>query len=211
MTRPYLPKEKRREMLLDIAAGIVDGQGWGALSMISLAEHANVSRQLVYQHFQSVGELVESTATHMFKDLYVRTQQAVSEYNTDLSETLLLTQQMTFELPPGRAQALWRVIAASHPEDKEIADTGRHFRRVLSELWAPVLRKSLGIPKKQALHVSWMLIMAFWGAHQLVDDKELNRKRAMEMVTWLITRLVEGNQMVANSPPAKGRRKRSRN
>ncbi len=52
--RAYLARDDRRAALLDVAATVVETQGWPALSMISVAETAEVSRQLVYQHFTSV-------------------------------------------------------------------------------------------------------------------------------------------------------------
>ncbi|MBF6341312.1 TetR/AcrR family transcriptional regulator [Nocardia abscessus] len=50
-TRTRLPKQARREQLLDTASAIVRAQGADALTLVTLAEAAGVSRPIVYDHF----------------------------------------------------------------------------------------------------------------------------------------------------------------
>jgi AcrR family transcriptional regulator len=52
ITRPArLPKQARREKLLDVAAGIVRTRGADGLTLVTLAEAAGVSRPIAYDHF----------------------------------------------------------------------------------------------------------------------------------------------------------------
>jgi AcrR family transcriptional regulator len=67
--RPYLPRQARHALLLEIAGRLVERQGWSALSILSLAEAAGVSRQLVYQHFRSTDHLIAAALAHFFRDL----------------------------------------------------------------------------------------------------------------------------------------------
>ncbi|GAA1585219.1 TetR/AcrR family transcriptional regulator [Kribbella hippodromi] len=46
-----LSKQARREQLLDVAAELVRGKGADALTLVTLAETAGVSRPIVYDHF----------------------------------------------------------------------------------------------------------------------------------------------------------------
>ncbi|MDX3006288.1 TetR/AcrR family transcriptional regulator [Kribbella solani] len=46
-----LSKQARREQLLDVAAELVRGKGADALTLVTLAEVAGVSRPIVYDHF----------------------------------------------------------------------------------------------------------------------------------------------------------------
>lgn len=59
--RPYLAAPERRQQLLDVAGRLVREAGWSSLSMQGLAIAAGVSRQLVYEHFESADELYLAT------------------------------------------------------------------------------------------------------------------------------------------------------
>lgn len=55
-----LPKQVRRELLLDTAVALVRARGTDGLTLVTLAEAAKVSRPIVYDHFGTrAGLLVE--------------------------------------------------------------------------------------------------------------------------------------------------------
>ncbi|RZQ63035.1 TetR/AcrR family transcriptional regulator [Amycolatopsis suaedae] len=59
--RPYaarVPAEQRRTQLLDAALRLVVTQGHGAATMDAVAEHAGVTKPVVYGHFRSRNELL---------------------------------------------------------------------------------------------------------------------------------------------------------
>lgn len=59
-TAERLSSDERREALLDVAKAIVDEDGPGGVTMGTVAERADVTRALVYKHFQNKeGLLVE--------------------------------------------------------------------------------------------------------------------------------------------------------
>ena len=105
MARPYMNKIARRQMLLDTASGIVDEYGWNTLSMISLAEHGGVSRQLVYQNFDSINTLTEQTASYMFEELYTEIQDVLRKHSDDIVVAITKAQHVLFSFPEGRVQA----------------------------------------------------------------------------------------------------------
>lgn len=73
----------RRDTLLDSAAQIVATVGAEAVSMESVAEHAGVSRPLVYKHFANRGELLAA--------LYARESLALhEEISADVSQARTL-------------------------------------------------------------------------------------------------------------------------
>ena len=76
--RAYLAKDDRHNALLEAAASVVEKQGWPALSMISVAETAKVSRQLVYEHFASVDELMTEVMSHIFREGYENLRDTIS-------------------------------------------------------------------------------------------------------------------------------------
>jgi AcrR family transcriptional regulator len=75
-----LARRERREVLLDAAAKMVAHGQIDAVSMESVAEHAGVSRALVYKHFANRAELLsalyERESTHLHASMAARVQRA---------------------------------------------------------------------------------------------------------------------------------------
>lgn len=179
--RAYLAKDDRRAALLDVAARVVEERGWPALSMISVAEEAGVSRQLVYQHFDSVDELMADTMSHLFRERYENVRGELAHFSGDLGGLIHMAEQQTFDDNPGRVRALWQMITATYSENAETSRMGIRLRHLLTNLWTPTLEKEFGLSREHARAMAWMLHMSFWGAHQLVHDGEISRKTAYEL------------------------------
>ncbi len=190
--RPYMAREKRRQMLLDTAAGIVEQDGWDKLSMSALAQASHGSRQLIYQHFESLEDLMVATGTHIFEQVYLRTRDTIEHRQQDIITVLGQAQSITLDLPPGRARALWQVIASAFPADHELTRFGRRMRHLITKLWQPTVAEAFLLDDEQAATVTWMLIMAFWGGYRLVEDGELTKAQAIERLNWIVRTLEAG-------------------
>ncbi len=188
--RAYLARDDRRLALLDVAASVVEQQGWQALSMISVAETAKVSRQLVYQHFTSVDELMADTMSHLFRSRYENIRSTVNTNPTDLKQLMQLVDQQTFDENPGKVRALWQMITATYSDNAETHRMGQRLRHLLTKLWSPMIAQRGEFTGPQSQAMAWMLNMAFWGAHQLVHDGEISRKAANELFVWMLVRLL---------------------
>lgn len=190
--RGYLAKGARHESLLQTAAAVVEQHGWPALSMISVATHAQVSRQLVYEHFSSVDELMSETMTHIFRSMFEKMRESIQRNPRNIADLTLFAERMTFDLSPGRTRALWQMITATYSENLEATRLSRRLRHLLTNLWAPTTREAFGLDDKGSRALTWMLHMAFWGAHQLVDDGEMDRDTASKLFVWMITQIKAG-------------------
>jgi AcrR family transcriptional regulator len=193
--RGYLAKEDRHRALVETAAAVVEKSGWNALSMISVAEHAKVSRQLVYEHFDSVDQLMTETMTQIFRDAYESTRESIQRSTGDIVALLEQSERMTYDIPPGRVRALWQMITGTYSENPETARMSRRLRHLLTNLWGPVANQAFGVDPREGRVLIWMLHMAFWGAHQLVDEKEVDRATATRLFAWLLTQLQAGAVM----------------
>jgi AcrR family transcriptional regulator len=201
--RTYLAKDDRRLALLETAAAVVERSGWPALSMISVAEQAKVSRQLVYQHFESLDQLMAETMTHLFRDGFERVRENIQLNTGDLASLTRASEELAFNSPPGRARALWQMITATYSESAEATRMSRRLRHLLTNLWMPVGRDALGLKDTEARVMIWMLHMAFWGAHQLVDENEVDRETAMRLFVWMLTQIQAGSVI---APPKTGKK-----
>lgn len=200
--RAYLSRSDRRQALLDVAATVVEERGWPALSMIAVAEAGNISRQLVYQHFSSVDELMADTMSHLFRSRYETIRSSVQGASgDDFAGLLRVVHQLTFDDRPARVRALWQMMTATHTENAETGRMGARLRQLLSKLWTPMVEKQLGLEASRARAMAWMLNMAYWGAQHLVHDGDLSKEDAIELFTWMMLRLGSAT----NTPPVEAK------
>jgi AcrR family transcriptional regulator len=193
--RGYLAKDDRHKALVETAAAVVEKDGWQALSMITVAEHAQVSRQLVYEHFDSVDQLMTETMSQIFRDAYESTRESIQRGAGNIVDLLEQSERMTFDMPPGRIRALWQMITGTYSDNPETARMSRRLRHLLTNMWSPVANDAFGLDPREGRALIWMLHMAFWGAHQLVDEKEVDRATATRLFAWLVTQLQAGAVM----------------
>jgi AcrR family transcriptional regulator len=93
-TRPYLPTNDRRRQLLDAASRVFAREGYAGMTMAALADEAQVSRRLVYNHFPNLSTLYEQ----FFIDRAARYLAAIAEANADYDGDLQKAMEATFRL-----------------------------------------------------------------------------------------------------------------
>lgn len=196
--RSYLAKDDRRAALLKTAAEVVEKHGWPGLSMIAVAEQARVSRQLIYQHFESLDQLMAETMTEIFRELYESMRESIRSNPGNITDLTLFAERMTFNLSPGRTRALWQMITATYSDSAEASRMSRRLRHLLTNLWLPTTRDAFGLPERETRALIWMLHMAFWGTHQLVDEGEIAREDASRLFLWMLTQIQAGSVL---APP----------
>ena len=187
--RAYLSRDKRRQTLLDVASTIVEQQGWAALTMSALADHGGTSRQLVYQHFPSLEKLLGDTAWHIFQGTMHDTQASVAAHPSNLGEAARASEAFTLDLPPGRGDALWQLVAGTAASTPELEKIRHNLRQIIVGLWAPLVRKQLGLNPADARAYAWMAVMSFWGMRQLIRDGEVSRSRGVRLFGEFLDRL----------------------
>ncbi|PXV70254.1 TetR/AcrR family transcriptional regulator [Sinimarinibacterium flocculans] len=187
--RAYLSRDKRRQTLLDVASTIVEQHGWAALTMSALAERGGTSRQLVYQHFPSLEKLLADTAWHIFQGTMHDTRASVAAHPSNLSEAARASESFTLDLPPGRGDALWQLVAGTAASTPELEKIRHNLRQLIVGLWAPLVRKQLGLNAADARAYAWMAIMSFWGMRQLIRDGEVSRSRGVRLFGEFLDRL----------------------
>lgn len=192
--RSYLKHDDRRRMLLDVAANVVENRGWSTLTMSALAERAGTSRQLVYYHFPNLETLVAKTAWHIFNDTIEQTRASIAAFPDNLRNATANAEEVTLDLPPGRSDALWQLIAGTAGETPELERIRRDIRKLITDTWLPPVQRELAMDTEDARLFSWMAVMAFWGMRQLVRDGVITRARGVAAFNDLLDRLVEGSR-----------------
>ena len=189
--RAYLSKDLRRQTLLEVAAQIVETDGWAGLNMSALAERGGTSRQLIYQHFPSMEKLLADTAWHIFMEVAKGTTDSVAANPGNLTEAIKAAEAFSLDLPPGRGDALWQLIAGTAGSTPELEEIRQGIRKLISGIWTPVVRKALDMNEADARAYAWMSILAFWGMRQLVRDGEISRTRGVKLFNGFMERVVK--------------------
>lgn len=200
--RNYLNRQQRRQQLLEAAATIVDEQGWSGLTMISLAERAEVSRQLVYQHFPAIDELLLETIKHLFGSLYQDSQADFNQQPNNIEQAVLAQHRHYHEdLSAGRVRALWTILFTPYNADEPIAKAARMIRRISADVPAAAIPGLVGegLGDSQRRHIGFMIDMLFWGSYSLVSDGEMDKDSALELLLWMLKRFKSGDK--AGLPP----------
>lgn len=188
-TRAYLSRDQRRQSLLDTASGIVEREGWTALNMSALAAGSGTSRQLVYQHFPSLEKLLADTAWHIFNDTMRGTEASIAANPASLSEAARAAEAVTLDLPEGRADALWQLIAGTAGASPELNRVRRGLRDLIGGVWMQPVGRALKLSGSDAKAYAWMTVMAFWGMRQMVRDGELSRARGLKLFNDMVGRI----------------------
>jgi AcrR family transcriptional regulator len=178
--RPYLAAPERRQQLLDVAGRLVRQGGWSALSMQGLAIAAGVSRQLVYEHFESADDLSLATLGHLFERVHAATE-AVVRGAHDLETTLARAFDLFLDLPPEERNAL-RALATEHdPAHRRLARAKGRLRARITALWVPYVELQTGLLNGEAHAVAWMLVNAAGGLADSIADGSLDRSRGVAL------------------------------
>jgi len=188
--RPYLGKDDRKKALLQCAADLVEEAGWGVLNMSALADRAGVSRQLVYQHFPNLESLLGATALAVFTDTMQGTADAIANHPHDLKQAIRAAELVSLDMPVGRGDALWQLIAGSGLNSPELETIRVGIRNVILKLWVPAVRKLKNLDEAAAISLVWMIILSFWGIRQLIRDRVIDREQGIAQFDALLEQLI---------------------
>ena len=188
--RPYLGKNDRKKALLHSAAELVEDAGWGVLNMSALADRAGVSRQLVYQHFPNLESLLGAAAWAIFTDTMQGTALAITSNPNDIKLAIRSAVFVSLDMPVGKGDALWQLIAGSGLNSPELETIRLGIRGVILKLWVPTMRKAKGLDQAAATGLVWMVILSFWGIRQLIRDGVVSREQGIAQFDALLDRLI---------------------
>lgn len=178
--RPYLTSPERRQQLLDVAGRLVREGGWSSLSMQGLAIAGGVSRQLVYEHFESADQLYLATLGHLFERVHAATE-AVVRAGDDLETTLARAFALFVDMPSEERNALRALASEVEPSHRRMARAKTRLRARITELWAPYVEHQTGLRAGEARAVAWMLVNAAGGLADGITDGSIARRRAVTL------------------------------
>ncbi len=104
MTSPRLSADARREQILDVAIDVFGRSGYFGASMNDIAEAAGVTKPVLYQHFDSKGDLYSA----LLAEVGARMLDSIAKATADATDGKQQTEQ--------GFQAYFRWVAHRHDE-----------------------------------------------------------------------------------------------
>jgi AcrR family transcriptional regulator len=153
-----LARAHRREALLDAAAALIVADGVEAVAMDTVADHAGVSRPLVYKHFANRGEMLTAVyrreATILHSELSARVRAATSV--EDMYRTLV---RAAFRATSERGR-LFRALRSAGAWNPDLRREQEERDRQTVRFFAEHASAEFGIPLVDAEAATAMLLTA---------------------------------------------------
>ena len=191
---PRLPREQRRQQVLAAALEVFSSSGYHAASMDEIAEHAGVSKPVLYQHFPGKLDLYLALLDAGIEDLEAAAKAALTT-TTDNRQRVsgMVTAYFAFvEDPAGAFRLVFESDLANEPQVRQRVDTAN---LVLAQQTAAVIAEDTGLSEEQALLLaSGMQGMVQVAARRWLAgvSKSVSREEAAELITALAWRGIRG-------------------
>jgi AcrR family transcriptional regulator len=176
--RPYLRAAERRAQLLDCAEQIIERSGLAALTISGLAAQAGTSRQLVYEHFDSLPAVVAALLLDRFATFDASIAAALASPTGPA--TARAAAEGLLARPPGQRRLLRALIAEGANPESELAPLAARLRARVIERWRGALEP--GSPPALA----WAIVNALFALGDLVDGGDLTPADALDAAERLM-------------------------
>lgn len=175
--RAYLRADDRRRDLLDAAARVFARDGIAGLTMVAVADEADVSRRLVYNHFADLAALYDAFFDDRFASYRASIDRALAVGDGDLTASFTSAFARLLGMPADD-QAVIRLIAAGAGV-AELEGVRRRFRDDVEARWLPRVRGARARTRARAR--LWALVNAFLALADLAARGEITRATATEL------------------------------
>jgi AcrR family transcriptional regulator len=143
-----LPKAERRQQLLDVARSIVRDDGTDALTLVTLAERADVTRPVAYEHFKTrpglliaLARNIDDRQVELFREALARTPARLAEVARVASSAYMRCVTQV-----GRE---WHAITAALQGDAEMDAVQKELLERYAEIYCDVLAPCTKVPRRE--------------------------------------------------------------
>lgn len=197
--RTRLPREQRRQQLLQVAGAVFSTKGYHATVMDDIAEAAGVSKPVLYQHFPSKLELY-------FALLDSSAEQVISMISLEMQSTEDNAERVTSAISAffnyvNDNQAFRLIFESDLIPDPQVSDRFWQMHTRLAEAVGEVIAIDTRLPAEEGRLLGVSLVgMAQVGARYWVNEESgISRERAIELLSTLAWRGIRGFPRVRTS------------
>lgn len=191
--RSRLPKDERRALLLSAALEVFTVSGFHAASMDDIADRAEVSKPVLYQHFPSKLELYLAVLDLHIDSLVFALQKAIAS-NKDNKNRVKATVDAYFGFIDSEGGAFRLLFESDMNVEPQVRQRLNRMTYDCAAAVSAVISLDTGLPKEESMMLAIGLIgcAQITARHWLEKDGKIDRDKASAMVTNLMWRGISG-------------------
>ena len=194
-----LPRDERRAILLSAALEVFTAAGYHSAAMDEIADRANVSKPVLYQHFPSKLDLYLAVLDLHIDSLVFELQKAISS-TVDNEQRVHATVVAYFAFIENEGEAFRLLFESDMNVEPQVRERLNRMTYDTAAAVSAVISNDTGLPKEVAMMLGVGLIgyTQVTARHWLDRDSKLSRQQAVELVENLMWRGISGFPLSEN-------------
>jgi AcrR family transcriptional regulator len=188
-----LPRDERRAQLLSAALELFTAAGYHSAAMDEIADRANVSKPVLYQHFPSKLELYLAVLDLHIDSLVFAIQKAIAEHRSN-ADRVKATVEAYFGFIDSEGEAFRLLFESDMNLEPQVRERLNRMTYDCAAAVSAVISIDTGLAKEESMMLAVGLIgtVQTIARHWLDRDGKIDRSRATELVMNLIWRGISG-------------------
>lgn len=188
-----LPRDERRAQLLVAALEVFTAAGYHSAAMDEIADRANVSKPVLYQHFPSKLELYLAVLDLHIDSLVFAIQKAIAS-NRENSSRVAATVEAYFGFIDSEGEAFRLLFESDMNLEPQVRERLNRMTYDCAAAVSAVISIDTGLGKEESMMLAVGIIgtVQTTARHWLDRDGKIDRRRANELVMNLIWRGISG-------------------
>jgi AcrR family transcriptional regulator len=190
---PRLPRDERRSQLLVAALEAFTAAGYHSAAMDEIADRANVSKPVLYQHFPSKLQLYLAVLDLHIDSLVFAIQKAIAS-NRENASRVAATVEAYFGFIDSEGEAFRLLFESDMNLEPQVRERLNRMTYDCAAAVSAVISIDTGLGKEESMMLAVGIIgtVQTTARHWLDRDGKINRQRATELVMNLIWRGISG-------------------
>ena len=188
-----LPRDERRAQLLVAALEVFTAAGYHSAAMDEIADRANVSKPVLYQHFPSKLELYLAVLDLHIDSLVFAIQKAIAS-NRENSSRVAATVEAYFGFIDSEGEAFRLLFESDMNLEPQVRERLNRMTYDCAAAVSAVISIDTGLGKEESMMLAVGIIgtVQISARHWLDRDGKIDRQRATELVMNLMWRGISG-------------------
>ena len=188
-----LPRDERRAQLLVAALEVFTAAGYHSAAMDEIADRANVSKPVLYQHFPSKLDLYLAVLDLHIDSLVFAIQKAIAS-NRENSSRVAATVDAYFGFIDSEGEAFRLLFESYMNLEPQVRERLNRMTYDCAAAVSAVISIDTGLGKEESMMLAVGIIgtVQTTARHWLDRDGKIDRQRATELVMNLIWRGISG-------------------
>jgi AcrR family transcriptional regulator len=188
-----LPRDERRAQLLVAALEVFTAAGYHSAAMDEIADRANVSKPVLYQHFPSKLELYLAVLDMHIDSLVFAIQKAIAS-NRENSSRVAATVEAYFGFIDSEGEAFRLLFESDMSLEPQVRERLNRMTYDCAAAVSAIISIDTGLGKEESMMLAVGIIgtVQTSARHWLDRDGKIDRQRATELVMNLIWRGISG-------------------